>query len=121
MASILVLDDSASMRQMIKTALMDKGHAIVGAANGVQGLKFAKSTAFDLVITDLNMPEMDGLTFVRELRKSPDHRAIPVLFVSTESRDAVKQEAKAAGATGWVMKPFSADQLCRVVEKVLAG
>jgi two-component system chemotaxis response regulator CheY len=121
MASILVLDDSASMRQMIKTALMDKGHAIVGAANGVQGLKFVKSTAFDLVITDLNMPEMDGLTFVRELRKLPDYRSLPVVFVSTESRDSVKQQAKAAGATGWVMKPFSADQLCRVVDKILAG
>jgi two-component system, chemotaxis family, chemotaxis protein CheY len=109
MASILVLDDSASMRQMIKTALMDKGHAIVGAANGVQGLKFVKSSAFDLVIT-----------FVRELRKLPDYRGLPVVFVSTESRDSVKQQAKAAGATGWVMKPFSADQLCRVVDKVLA-
>lgn len=119
MASILVLDDSASMRQMIKTALMDKGHVIVGAANGVQGLKFVKSTPFDLVITDLNMPEMDGLTFIRELRKSPDHRGMPVLFVSTESNEAFKQQAKAAGATGWVTKPFSSDQLCRVVEKVL--
>lgn len=104
---------------MVKVALVDKGHTILGAANGVQGLKFVKNSSFDLVITDLNMPEMDGLTFIRELRKSPEHRAIPVLFVSTESSEAVKQQAKAAGATGWVTKPFSPDQLCRVVEKVL--
>lgn len=120
MASILVLDDSASMRHMIKTALMDKGHTIFGAANGVQGLQFIKSTPFDLIITDLNMPEMDGLSFIRELRQTAEHRGLPVLFVTTESSEALKQQAKTAGATGWITKPFSSDQLCRVVEKVLA-
>ena len=120
MASILVLDDSASMRQMIKVTLGDKGHEIKGAANGVQGLRLAKATTFDLIITDLNMPEMDGLTFIRELRKVPEYRGTPVLFVSTESSEAVRHQAKDAGATGWVAKPFSPEQLRRVVEKVLA-
>lgn len=120
MASILVLDDSASMRQMIKVTLGEKGHSIKGAANGVQGLQFAKASTFDLIITDLNMPEMDGLTFIREVRKLPDQRGTPVLFVSTETSEAVRQQAKAAGATGWVSKPFSPDQLRRVVDKVLA-
>jgi two-component system, chemotaxis family, chemotaxis protein CheY len=119
MASVLVLDDSASVRQMIKMALADKGHTIVGAANGVQGLQILHSTPFDLIITDLNMPEMDGLTFTREVRKQPSHKGVPILFVTTESREAVKQEAKSAGATGWISKPFSSEQLCRVVEKVL--
>ncbi len=117
MASILVLDDSASMRQMIKTAL--PGHDIMGAANGVQGLRLVDTGHFDLVITDLNMPEMDGLTFIRELRQRPAYGGVPILFVSTESRESVKQQAKAAGATGWITKPFSADQLLRVVERVL--
>lgn len=119
MASILVLDDSASIRQMIKTALTNKGHVIKGVTNGVQGLQLAATTHFDLIITDLNMPEMDGLTFIRELRKRPDYSSVPILFVTTESRETVKQQAKAAGATGWITKPFSADQLSRVVEKVL--
>ncbi len=119
MASILVLDDSASVRQMIKTALADKGHSIKGVTNGVQGMQLADTTPFDLVITDLNMPEMDGITFTRELRKRPEYGRVPVLFVSTESRESVKQEARAAGATGWITKPFSPEQLCRVVERVL--
>ncbi len=108
------------MRQMIKVALTDQGHEIKGAANGVQGLQLAKNTPFDLIITDLNMPEMDGLTFTKEVRKEPALRGIPILFVTTESREAMKVQAKAAGATGWVTKPFSPDQLCRVVDKVLA-
>ena len=120
MASILVLDDSASMRQMIKVTLGENGHSIKGAANGVQGLQFAKAAPFDLIITDLNMPEMDGLTFIREVRKLPNYLGTPVLFVSTETSEAVRQQAKAAGATGWISKPFSPEQLRRVVEKVLA-
>ena len=120
MGSILVLDDSASMRQLIKVALAEQGHTVKGAANGAQGLQFAKAAPFDLIITDLNMPEMDGLTFIREVRKAPDHRGTPVLFVSTETSEAVRQQAKAAGATGWVSKPFSPEQLRRVVEKVMA-
>lgn len=120
MGSILVLDDSASMRQMMKVALAGTGHDITGAANGKQGLRLLDSAHYDLVITDLNMPEMDGLTFIRELRKRREHSGVPVLFVTTETRETVKQQAKAAGATGWVTKPFSQEQLCRVVERVLA-
>jgi len=120
MGSILVLDDSASMRQMMKVALAGTGHEITAAANGVQGLRLLDMGQVDLVITDLNMPEMDGLTFIRELRKQPAHKGLPVIFVTTETRQTVKDQAKAAGATGWITKPFSSEQLCRVVEKVLA-
>lgn len=118
MASILVLDDSAGIRQMIKLALT--GHDIKAAANGVQGLQLVDSAKFDLIITDLNMPEMDGLSFTREMRKRQNYQGVPVVFVTTESSSTMKQQAKSAGATGWITKPFSTDQLCRVVEKVLA-
>lgn len=119
MSSILVLDDSASIRQMMRVALSGTGHEITGAANGVQGLQQLERTRFDLIITDLNMPEMDGLTFIKELRKRPEQSGVPVLFVTTETRDTVKQQARSAGATGWISKPFSTEQLCRVVERVL--
>jgi two-component system, chemotaxis family, chemotaxis protein CheY len=120
MAAILTVDDSASIRQTIKIALGGKGHAISEAVNGQDGLLKAGSGHFDLIITDLNMPVMDGLTMIRELRKKPAHAGVPILFLTTESDASMKQAAKAAGATGWLTKPFASDQLVRIVEKVLA-
>ena len=120
MATILAVDDSASIRQTVKIALGSAGHTIVEAVDGTDGLRKAGSAVFDLVITDLNMPEMDGLTMIRELRKAPAYAGVPILFLTTESAASVKQQAKAAGATGWITKPFAPDQLGRVVEKVLA-
>lgn len=120
MASVLVLDDSASIRETIKLALSGQGHSVKEAANGVQGLKLADSGAFDLILTDLNMPEMDGLTFIREMRNRPAHSGVPIVFITTESASEMKLQAKSAGATGWITKPFSPDQLRRVVDKVLA-
>jgi two-component system, chemotaxis family, chemotaxis protein CheY len=120
MAAILTVDDSASIRQTVKIALGSIGHAITEAINGVDGLAKAEGAAFDLVITDLNMPEMDGLTMIRELRKTPAYAGVPILFLTTESDAGIKQQAKAAGATGWITKPFASDQLARIVDKVLA-
>lgn len=120
MATILAVDDSASIRQAVKIALGSAGHTVSEATDGADGLNRATATAFDLIITDLNMPEMDGLTMIRQLRRSPAYAGIPILFLTTESDASVKSQAKAAGATGWITKPFASDQLTRIVNKVLA-
>lgn len=120
MTAILTVDDSASIRQAVKIALGEAGFTVTGACNGLDGLQRAANQQFDLIITDLNMPEMDGLTMIRELRKRADYAGVPILFLTTENASAMKIEAKAAGATGWLTKPFDADQLLRVVQKVLA-
>lgn len=120
MAAILTVDDSASIRQTVKIALAGGGHTVSEAVDGMDGLEKAGQSAFDLIITDFNMPRMDGLAMVRELRKLPRYMGIPVLLLTTESDGGLKQQAKAAGATGWITKPFAADQLMRIVEKVLA-
>ena len=118
-ASILTVDDSPSLRMAIRIALSGAGYAVTEAEDGVQGLKAATASRFDLIITDLNMPNMDGLTMIRELRKSPDQCGTPIIFLTTESDDAMKQQAKAAGATGWLVKPFVPEQLIKVSRKVL--
>jgi two-component system chemotaxis response regulator CheY len=119
-ASILTVDDSASIRQTIKIALSSEGFAVTEAANGAEGLEKAGAGGFNLIITDLNMPVMDGLTMIRELRKQPAQAGVPIVFLTTDSDDGIKQQAKAAGATGWLTKPFDPDQLVRIVKKVLA-
>ncbi len=118
-ASILTVDDSASIRQAIKIALSGAGYGVTEAANGAEGLQKAEAGGFDMVITDLNMPVMDGLTMIQELRRRQAAVGVPIVFLTTESDDAVKQQAKAAGATGWLTKPFEPDQLVRIVKKVL--
>ena len=118
-ASILIVDDSNSVRMAIRMALTGAGYAVTEAADGAQGLSKANGSRFDMIITDLNMPNMDGLTMIRELRKSPAQCGTPILFLTTESDDAMKQQAKAAGATGWLVKPFVPDQLVKVARKVL--
>ena len=118
-ASILTVDDSPSLRMAIKIALTTAGYAVTEAGDGAEGLHKATNGAFDMIITDLNMPNMDGLTMIRTLRKSPAQCGTPILFLTTESEEAMKQQAKAAGATGWLVKPFVSDQLVRVVRKVL--
>jgi two-component system, chemotaxis family, chemotaxis protein CheY len=120
MSTILIVDDSASIRQTVKIALNGQGHTVSEAANGMEGLEKAAGAAFELVVTDLNMPEMDGLTMIRQLRTQPAYTGVPILFLTTESDANIKQQAKAAGATGWITKPFDSEQLCRIVTKVLA-
>jgi two-component system chemotaxis response regulator CheY len=117
--SVLTVDDSASIRVAIRIALSGAGYAVSEAENGAEGVKKANAGAFDLIVTDLNMPVMDGLTMIEELRRNPAHAGVPIIFLTTESDADLKQRAKAAGATGWLTKPFDADQLVRIVKKVL--
>jgi len=119
MAKILAVDDSASMRQMVSFTLKGAGFDVTEASDGQEALNTAKSGKFDLVISDVNMPNMDGLTLVGELRKLGDFKFTPILLLTTESSAEKKKEGKAAGATGWIVKPFNPDQLLKTVNKVL--
>jgi two-component system chemotaxis response regulator CheY len=117
--TILTVDDSASMRQMIKMTLSGAGYNVIEAGDGDQGLATARGNAVDMVITDLNMPGLDGVSLIRELRKLPSFTGVPIVLLTTESDAERKQQAKAAGATGWITKPFQPEQLVAVTKKVL--
>jgi two-component system chemotaxis response regulator CheY len=117
--TILSVDDSASIRQMVKLTLSGAGYDVIQANDGAEGLEKAKGAKVDMVMTDLNMPVMNGLALIKELRKLPAYQGVPILFLTTESDATLKSEAKAAGATGWITKPFQQDQLISVVKKVL--
>jgi two-component system chemotaxis response regulator CheY len=119
MATILAVDDSASMRQMVAFTLKGAGHEVIEAQDGVVALTSAKSKKFDLVVTDVNMPNMDGISLIKELRALPSYKFTPILMLTTESADTKKQEGKSAGATGWIVKPFNPDQLLTTIKKVL--
>ncbi|TCL69748.1 response regulator [Rhizobium sp. BK251] len=116
---ILTVDDSASIRLTTNVALSNAGYEVTEAVNGAEGLDKAKSGHFDLIVTDLNMPIMDGLTMIEELRKSPAHMGVPIIFLTTESDNDLKARAKAAGATGWLTKPFDPENLVKIARKVL--
>ena len=118
---LLIVDDSTMLRDMLSYALNDGGYNdVTEGIDGVDGLEKAKSMTFDLVITDVNMPNMDGLTFVDELRKLPQYSKTPILVLTTERSDEMKSKGKAAGATGWIVKPFVPDQLLKAVNIVLS-
>lgn len=119
MASILAVDDSASMRKMVSFTLRAAGYEVEEAVDGVDALEKAKTRKFDCVVTDVNMPNKDGITLIRDLRALPDYKFIPMLMLTTESGIEKKQEGKAAGATGWMVKPFNPDQLLKTLLKVL--
>jgi two-component system, chemotaxis family, chemotaxis protein CheY len=119
MKTVLSVDDSASIRQMVKMTLDGAGYTVLEAADGAQGLAEARRKTVDVVITDLNMPVMDGFTFVKELRKLPAYMGVPILLLTTESDAAKKAQAKAAGATGWITKPFQPQQLLDTLKKVV--
>lgn len=117
--TILTVDDSASVRQMIAFTLREAGYGVVEAVDGKDAL--AKlSGSIDLIISDVNMPEMNGIELVRSVRASGAYKYVPILMLTTESQPAMKQEGKTAGATGWIVKPFRPDQLISVIERVLA-
>jgi len=119
MAKILAVDDSASLRQMVAFTLKSAGYEVTEAANGQEGLDMARSKKFDLVVTDINMPVMDGIKLIKSLRGLSEYRFTPLLMLTTESSDGKKQEGKAAGATGWIVKPFNPDKLLNVIGRVL--
>ncbi len=117
--SILTVDDSASIRSMVSFTLKNAGYEVVEAVDGVDALAKAQATPVDLVLTDHNMPRMDGLTLVRSLRELPAYRSAPILILTTESDQEIKKRGKAAGATGWMVKPFDPQRLIEVVKQVL--
>ena len=119
MAHILAVDDSASMRQMVSFTLKGEGYEVTEANDGQAALDIAKGKKFDLVLTDVNMPRMDGITLAKELRGLPNFTFTPILMLTTEAGGDKKQEGKAAGATGWIVKPFNPEQLLATVKKVL--
>lgn len=116
---ILAVDDSATMRQLVRMTLTQSGYEVVEAEDGEKGLQKALTGSFDLILSDVNMPVMNGLDLVRNLRKLAQYRFTPILLVTTESLLEKKQEGKAAGATGWIVKPFEPEQLLATVAKVL--
>jgi len=117
---LLIVDDSTMLRDMLTYALNEGGYTdVVEAVDGVDGLNKAKETTFDLIITDINMPNMDGITLVNELRALPQYAKSPILVLTTERSDEMKTKGKSSGATGWIVKPFVPDQLLKAVNIVL--
>jgi two-component system, chemotaxis family, chemotaxis protein CheY len=115
---VLTVDDSAAIREMLAYVLKSAGHRVIEAEDGMDGLQKALAGTFDLVITDQSMPRMDGITLVKALRALPKYKTTPILLLTTESSDAMKDEGRSAGATGWLVKPFDPNKLIEVVEKV---
>ncbi len=117
--TFLVVDDSASMRQFISFAIKNAGYDVMVAENGKDAFVKLAGAKVDMVITDLNMPVMDGIELIRTLRGMPNYRFIPIVMLTTETQEDKKQEGRLAGASGWIVKPFSPEQLIGVVRKFL--
>lgn len=116
--AILTVDDSASIRQMVSFTLKGAGYDVTEAVDGQDALEKANQKVFDLVLTDINMPRMDGINLLEKLRDTPQYGRIPILMLTTESGDDMKAKGRAAGATGWLVKPFDPDSLIEVIKKV---
>lgn len=119
MISVLAVDDSPSMRDMVRISLASAGFAVTSAADGEQALQLARAGSFDLVLLDVNMPVMDGIQVIRALRAEPAYRHTPILMLTTESSPESKRQGKEAGATGWIVKPFDPAQLIATMHRVL--
>ena len=116
---IMTVDDSNSIRQMVGFTLKRAGFEVVEAVDGNDAISQLNTTTIDMMITDLNMPNMDGIELIKEVRTKPQYKFIPIVMLTTESQEDKKQAGKAAGATGWIVKPFKPDQLLSVIKKVL--
>lgn len=114
---VLIVDDSASMRQLVAFALKDAGYDVIAAIHGKDALDKLNGTRIDMAITDLNMPEMNGIEFIKQLRTKPGYKFTPVVMLTTESQESRKQEGRQAGASGWLVKPFTPEQLVEIVKK----
>ncbi len=117
--TILAVDDSASIRQMVGFTLKGAGYEVVEAIDGQDGLEKAKSRQANLVLTDHNMPRIDGITLIKSLRQMPQYAGVPILVLTTESSDEMKAKGRSAGATGWLVKPFDPKRLLDIVRKVI--
>jgi two-component system chemotaxis response regulator CheY len=115
----LVVDDSATMREMVSYTLKQAGFEAMTGGNGQEALDKLTGQSLDLIITDLNMPVMDGLTFIKAVRARDEYKAVPILMLTTESQAEMKVQGKAAGATGWLVKPFNPEMLLQVIGKVV--
>jgi len=119
MQSVLVVDDSPSIRTLVDHVLASAGFDIILAEDGMEALNYARENTVDLVLTDINMPNLDGIGLIKELRAMPSYKYVPLLVLTTESGSEKKMEGKSAGATGWIVKPFDPEQLVAIVKKVL--
>jgi len=117
--TILIVDDSASMRQLVTLTLNNAGFNVIQAKDGKDGVNKFSRDKMDLVITDLNMPVMDGIEMIRQIRSGNSHQFVPIILLTTESQEEKKKQGKQAGATGWIVKPFKPEQLVAVAKKVL--
>ncbi len=117
--TIMTVDDSPSMRMLLKAALTDLGYKVLEAEDGVQALERLGGVQPDLLITDINMPRLDGFGLIERVREQDRHRNLPILVLTTESSDEKKQRARSAGATGWIVKPFHPDKLAAAIRRVL--
>ena len=118
---ILAVDDSASVRQLQAAVLTSAGYEVVQAVDGKDALVQLGKTSVNLILTDLNMPNLDGIGLIKAVRGGGTHRLVPIIMLTTESQDGKKQEGRSAGATGWIVKPFTPDQLLGVVKKVIGS
>jgi two-component system chemotaxis response regulator CheY len=118
MKTILAVDDSSTIRQMVTFTLKEAGYKVLCAVDGVDALQQTSEQPMDLIITDLNMPNMNGIELIRQVRSLAAYKFVPILMLTTESSPEKKQEGKAAGATGWIVKPFTPEKLVAVVQKV---
>jgi two-component system, chemotaxis family, chemotaxis protein CheY len=116
---IMAVDDSTSIRQMVGFILKDAGYEVIEAVDGKDAVNHLNKSAVDMIITDLNMPNMDGIELIKHVRTMPKHKYIPIVMLTTESQEEKKQSGRSAGATGWIVKPFKPDQLLAVIKKVL--
>lgn len=118
MAKILVVDDSKSTRFMVATVLASAGHQITEARDGLEALRMAQTEKYNLVVSDINMPMMDGLELLKELRKTEGYRFTPIIILTTAESDGMKLKGREAGATAWITKPFSTAKLLEVIKKI---
>lgn len=118
-ANILIVDDSPTIRQFVEATLVSEGHNITAATNGAEALEQCKYRKFDFVLTDQNMPQMDGITLIKNLRGMAAYQSTPIVVLTTEVGDDIKSQGKAAGATGWMVKPFDPKNLVEVTRRVL--
>lgn len=116
---ILAVDDSASIRKSISFVLSQENYEVIEAVDGIDGLSKAKSEKIDLFITDINMPNMDGIQLIKELRAIPEYKFTPIIALTTENQDSKMQEGKQAGATGWIVKPFTSEKLISIIKKIV--
>jgi|TARA_B110000908_G_C10131045_1_gene392205 two-component system chemotaxis response regulator CheY len=115
----MIVDDSTSVRQLVSMALKSQNYDVIEACDGMDALSKLTGSKINLIISDINMPRMDGITFVKELKKNPSYKFTPVIMLTTETQEGKKQEAQAAGAKAWIVKPFKPEQMLSAVAKLI--